>query len=107
MRWGLIPPWFKAGKSVRGYHIARAETIHELQTFRPAFERRRCLVPATAYYEWTKTLTGKIVYAAWHGRRSDRVRRNMGHVEGPPDGRKQTDVFHRHLLGVRPTPAHP
>ena len=56
VRWGFIPEW------ARGEHLqrmsakplinARAETAAEKPTFRSAFKRRRCLVPADGFYEW-------------------------------------------------------
>jgi len=52
LRWGLVPEW-AADPSVGARAInARSETIATKPTFREAFRRRRCLVPADAYYEW-------------------------------------------------------
>jgi len=52
LRWGLVPHWAKDPKSVRQPINARAETIATAPMFRDALERRRCLVPADAFYEW-------------------------------------------------------
>ncbi|MBN1291040.1 MAG: SOS response-associated peptidase [Candidatus Latescibacteria bacterium] len=53
-RWGLIPPWSKDVKI--GFQLinARAETVAEKPAFRSAFKNRRCLIPATGFYEWKK-----------------------------------------------------
>ena len=60
-RWGLIPFWMK--EKPRVPHInARAETVHKLPLFREAFLRRRCLIPATGFYEWQKRDDGKQPY---------------------------------------------
>jgi putative SOS response-associated peptidase YedK len=54
LRWGLIPHWAKDEKF--GYRTinARAETVAEKPAFRSAFRKRRCLIPATGFYEWRK-----------------------------------------------------
>jgi putative SOS response-associated peptidase YedK len=53
MRWGLVPHWSKDLKSGFSTFNARIETAATKPTFREAFERRHCLVPAGGYYEWT------------------------------------------------------
>ena len=58
MLWGLIPPWAKDKENKRLIN-ARAETVHEKPSFRAAFKRRRCLIPATGFYEWRTDKTGK------------------------------------------------
>jgi putative SOS response-associated peptidase YedK len=58
--WGLIAPWSKnAAEALRSQSSAinaRAETVHEKPTFKNAFRRSRCLVPASGYYEWATEL---------------------------------------------------
>ncbi len=52
LRWGLIPPWAKdASEGMRAFN-ARAEGIAAKPTFRKAVRERRCLLPASAYFEW-------------------------------------------------------
>ena len=52
MRWGLIPYWSKDAKIGYSTINAKAETVATAPAFREAFRRRRCLVPADAFYEW-------------------------------------------------------
>lgn len=52
LRWGLIPFFAKDSKVSFSTINARAETITTSPVFREAMKRRRCLVPATGFYEW-------------------------------------------------------
>jgi len=54
LRWGLIPKWAKDASIGNRMINARAETAAEKPSFRSAFRRQRCLVPATGFYEWRK-----------------------------------------------------
>jgi putative SOS response-associated peptidase YedK len=54
MRWGLVPYWSKDTKIALTTINARAETVADAAPFREAFRKRRCLVPADAFYEWQK-----------------------------------------------------
>jgi len=63
MRWGLIPSWWKkTAKETPSTFNARAETVASKPMFRAAFKRGRCLVPASGYYEWKPTPSGKQPY---------------------------------------------
>ncbi len=52
LRWGLVPSWAKDPAIGSRMINARVETVAEKPSFRRAFERRRCLLPADGYYEW-------------------------------------------------------
>ena len=53
-RWGLIPSWAKDPSIGNRMFNARAETIAEKPSFKNAFQKRRCLIPADGFYEWQK-----------------------------------------------------
>ena len=53
-RWGLIPSWAKDPSIGNRMFNARAETITEKPSFKNAFQKRRCLIPADGFYEWQK-----------------------------------------------------
>ncbi len=52
-RWGLLPSWAKDPNMGQRMFNARSETVAEKPSFRAAFKRRRCLVAADGFYEWT------------------------------------------------------
>lgn len=58
--WGLIAPWSKDGEAASRSQSqainARSETVFEKPTFRNAFHHKRCLIPASGYYEWATEL---------------------------------------------------
>lgn len=60
--WGLIPSWSKDPSMGARMINARAETVDEKPSFRAAFKRRRCIVPASGFYEWMKKDGGKQPY---------------------------------------------
>ena len=53
LRWGLVPEG--APETERGHINARSETAWKKPSFRGAFAARRCLIPATGFYEWQRT----------------------------------------------------
>jgi len=69
MRWGFVPQWYKTPGDGPLLINARAETLAEKPAFREACRTRRCLIPATGFYEWTKTPEGARL--PWYFKRSD------------------------------------
>ena len=58
-KWGLIPNWAKDAKIGNSCINPRVETVDTKPAFRAAFKKRRCLVPASGFYEWkTPTVLG-------------------------------------------------
>jgi putative SOS response-associated peptidase YedK len=62
MRWGLIPAWVKDPRNFALLINARAETVLDKPAFKNAFRRRRCLIPADGYYEWSQSESRKRPY---------------------------------------------
>jgi hypothetical protein len=104
--WGLIPRWAK-DKSI-GYKTinARADSVAVRPAYRAAFRQRRCLVPATGFYEWKALERGKQPYL---------IRLKSGALfafaglweswSGPEGGAKI--LYHHHHRTERTDGAHP
>lgn len=90
LRWGLIPSWSKDMSVASKMINARAETAAEKPAFHAAFRRRRCLIPATGFYEWQARENGRTpmfihlknapvfafagLWEVWHSPQGDEVR---------------------------------
>jgi putative SOS response-associated peptidase YedK len=68
LKWGLIPSWSKDAKLATSCINARGETIATKPAFRSAFKKRRCLILADGYFEWTGKPGHK---QPWHFRFDD------------------------------------
>jgi putative SOS response-associated peptidase YedK len=69
MRWGLLPHWYKTEKDGPLLINARAETVADKPAFRAAIRERRCLIPASGFYEWTRGADGARL--PWYFTRAD------------------------------------
>ena len=58
-RWGLVPHWAKDTKGPLNIN-ARSETVATKPTFRDSFRRKRCILPATGFYEWEPKERGRL-----------------------------------------------
>ncbi|SMX30203.1 Putative SOS response-associated peptidase YedK [Pelagimonas phthalicica] len=69
MRWGFIPHWYDKPSGGPLLINARAETIAEKPAFREACRQRRCLIPCSGFYEWSKDEAGNRL--PWYITRKD------------------------------------
>jgi len=65
MRWGLVPGWAKTVKDADKYSMinAKSEEVTEKRSFKSAFQKRRCIVPVSGFYEWKRSGDSKQPYA--------------------------------------------
>lgn len=69
MRWGFIPAWYKAPNDGPLIINARSDTVATKPAFREAIRARRCILPASGFYEWSEGDKGARL--PWYFRRSD------------------------------------
>lgn len=69
MRWGFVPAWYPALNDGPLIINARAETIASKPAFRQAVRERRCIVPASGFYEWSAGPKGARL--PWYFTRAD------------------------------------
>lgn len=69
MRWGFVPHWYKSPAEGPLLINARAESVAQKPAFRAAARSRRCLVPASGFFEWTKDAHGNRL--PWYIHRAD------------------------------------
>ena len=58
-RWGLVPFWADSVKTGYSMINARGESLTKKKSFQKPFKSQRCIVPATGFYEWKTTDSGK------------------------------------------------
>jgi putative SOS response-associated peptidase YedK len=62
LRWGLVPHWAQDLAIGNRMINARGETVADKPAFRHSFKTRRCIIPASGFYEWAQTEAGKWPY---------------------------------------------
>ena len=112
MRWGLVPPWYKAVNDGPLIINARADTVADKPAFREAIRRRRCILPASGFYEWsagpnatrlpwyiTRTDGAPMAFAALWTHWGDMDTVAMVTVDGGPN---MTDIHDREPVILKP-----
>jgi putative SOS response-associated peptidase YedK len=89
-RWGLVPYWAKDSSRAGQAINAKSETVESTPTFREAFRKRRCVVPADGFYEWTGGRSAR--QPMWIRRRDGQLLLFAGLYEEwkPADGDRET-----------------
>lgn len=71
MRWGFVPAWYKAPNDGPLIINARSDTVATKPAFRAAIRERRCIVPASGFYEWSEGEKGQRL--PWYFTRNDQA----------------------------------
>ena len=96
MRWGLVPSWAKDYTIGQRMINARAETVEEKPAYRASFKRRRCVIPASGFFEWQADDQGAALFQRrGRGAVAGRV---MGSLAGAA-GHGSRKLHHRHHAG--------
>ena len=69
LRWGFVPNWYRTVNAGPLLVNARSETIAQKPAFANASRKRRCLIPCSGFYEWSKDLEGNKI--PWFIKRND------------------------------------
>ena len=94
-RWGLVPSWSKDPQRGGSLFNARSETVDVKPSFRSAWKRRRCLVIADGFYEWSPRNKGhQPYYFSAHG---GTLLAMAGLYEEWVDGGAAAKETHRHF----------
>ena len=102
MRWGLVPAWWKKSlKEVPATFNARAESVADKPMFRTAFKERRCIVPASGFFEWTGEKGAKQphLFTAADGSPLLALRQHLGPLERSLH-RRMDSLLHNHRSGA-------
>ena len=98
-KWGLVNSWAKDAKRAAAQINARAETLTKSPAFKEAFEKRRCVVPADGFFEWTGAKDDR--WPIWFHRPGGKLILFAGLYESWP---KQPNEWERTFTIITTTP---
>ncbi len=81
LRWGFVPAWVKDPRNFSLLVNARGESVLDKPSFRNAMRRRRCLIPADGFYEWSDGTPRRPYFVRAKIRRTDRLCRTVGDLD--------------------------
>jgi putative SOS response-associated peptidase YedK len=87
--WGFEPKW--GDTKTKLIINARAETVHEKNTFKTAFKKRRCVIFANGWFEWLKKGNEKQPY--YFSRSDLRLLAFAGILSTPKDDESQSAII--------------
>ncbi len=102
LQWGLVPFWAKDPAIGNRMINARVETVREKPAYRQPFARRRCIVPASGFYEWRKDSAGN--KTPWYISRADGLPLAMAGIWDRWDGAPERPLFSFSILTTAANP---
>ena len=90
MRWGFVPRWYKTPTDGPLLFNARGETIAEKPSFAEAVRKRRCLIPADGFYEWTQEAEKRLPWLITLAQPAPMVFAGIWQSWQPPEGLRLT-----------------
>ena len=71
LRWGFVPSWYRKIDAGALLINARSETLAQKPSFASACRERRCLIPCSGFYEWSRDIDGRKI--PWFIKRQDEM----------------------------------
>ncbi|WP_372886394.1 SOS response-associated peptidase [Shimia sp.] len=114
MRWGFLPHWYDSPGAGPLLINARAETLAEKPAFRDACRSRRCLIPVSGFFEWTKDAEGRrlpwyisagaplALAGLWQGWQGGDLRQDTCAIVTTKANRRMSEIHHRMPLVLAP-----
>lgn len=93
LRWGLVPHWARDPSRAARAINARSETVASKASFRVPFKQRRCVVPASRFYEWRREGRARLPYSIQRADGAPFAFAGLWDAWQPPDGSTPWQTF--------------